>query len=43
MLTDYHLHLRPDELSETADRYFTPANAQQVSTTIAVVAPAPSK
>jgi histidinol-phosphatase (PHP family) len=29
MLTDYHLHLRPDELSETADKYFTKANAER--------------
>jgi histidinol-phosphatase (PHP family) len=29
MLTDYHLHLRPDELSETAERYFTPANVER--------------
>lgn len=26
MLTDYHLHLRPDELSATADEYFTASN-----------------
>ncbi len=26
MLTDYHLHLRPDELSATADTHFTTAN-----------------
>ncbi|HEX3392302.1 MAG TPA: histidinol-phosphatase HisJ family protein [Solirubrobacteraceae bacterium] len=26
MLTDYHLHLRPDELDATPERYFTPAN-----------------
>jgi histidinol-phosphatase (PHP family) len=29
MLTDYHLHLRPDELTETADRYFTRANVER--------------
>lgn len=29
MLTDYHLHLRPDEPGTTADRYFTPAGAQR--------------
>jgi histidinol-phosphatase (PHP family) len=26
MLTDYHLHLRPDELEATAEEYFTEAN-----------------
>ncbi|MGA9284963.1 MAG: histidinol-phosphatase HisJ family protein [Solirubrobacteraceae bacterium] len=26
MLTDYHLHLRPDELQATPSEYFTPAN-----------------
>jgi len=26
MLTDYHLHLRPDDLAATAADYFTPAN-----------------
>ncbi len=26
MLTDYHLHLRPDELGATAAEHFTPAN-----------------
>ncbi|MGI8804051.1 MAG: histidinol-phosphatase [Solirubrobacteraceae bacterium] len=29
MLTDYHLHLRPDELAATAAGYFTPANAER--------------
>ena len=29
MLTDYHVHLRPDEPSTTAERYFTPANAER--------------
>jgi histidinol-phosphatase (PHP family) len=29
MLTDYHLHLRPDELTETAERYFTKANVER--------------
>jgi histidinol-phosphatase (PHP family) len=29
MLTDYHLHLRPDEADTTFDRYFTPANADR--------------
>ena len=27
MLTDYHVHLRPDEPGTTADGWFTPANA----------------
>jgi histidinol-phosphatase (PHP family) len=29
VLTDYHLHLRPDDLDARADRYFTEANAQR--------------
>ncbi len=29
MLTDYHVHLRPDEPDATAERYFTAANAQE--------------
>ncbi|MDO8189056.1 histidinol-phosphatase [Conexibacter sp. JD483] len=29
MLTDYHVHLRPDEPGTTADRYFVPANAER--------------
>lgn len=29
MLTDYHLHLRPDDLSATAGAYFTVANAER--------------
>ena len=29
MLTDYHLHLRPDERENTAARFFTPANAER--------------
>ncbi len=29
MLTDYHLHLRPDEPGTTAERYFTSANAER--------------
>lgn len=29
MLTDYHLHLRPDELAATAAGYFTEANAER--------------
>jgi histidinol-phosphatase (PHP family) len=29
MLTDYHLHLRPDDEGTSAERYFTPANAER--------------
>ncbi|HEX5307995.1 MAG TPA: histidinol-phosphatase HisJ family protein [Solirubrobacteraceae bacterium] len=29
MLSDYHLHLRPDELDATAERYFTAANVER--------------
>jgi histidinol-phosphatase (PHP family) len=29
VLTDYHLHLRPDDLDATPDRYFTPANVER--------------
>lgn len=29
MLTDYHVHLRPDEPGTTAEKYFTPANAER--------------
>ncbi len=29
MLTDYHLHLRPDEENTTAERYFTAANVER--------------
>jgi histidinol-phosphatase (PHP family) len=29
MLTDYHLHLRPDDGSATPAEYFTPANAER--------------
>ncbi|HEY2767547.1 MAG TPA: histidinol-phosphatase [Solirubrobacteraceae bacterium] len=29
MLTDYHLHLRPDELSATPEAYFTAANVER--------------
>lgn len=29
MLTDYHLHLRPDELDATPQRYFTAANVER--------------
>ncbi|HEY8582698.1 MAG TPA: histidinol-phosphatase [Capillimicrobium sp.] len=29
MLTDYHVHLRPDEPQTTAEQFFTPANADR--------------
>jgi histidinol-phosphatase (PHP family) len=29
MLTDYHVHLRPDEEGTSAERFFTPANAER--------------
>ena len=29
MLTDYHVHLRPDEPENTAERFFTSANAER--------------
>ncbi len=29
MLTDYHVHLRPDDADATPDRYFTAANAER--------------
>ena len=29
MLTDYHVHLRPDEEDTPSERYFTPANAER--------------
>ncbi len=29
MLTDYHVHLRPDELDATAELYFTSAGAER--------------
>jgi histidinol-phosphatase (PHP family) len=32
MLTDYHVHLRPDDRDATADRYFTPGNAENYRT-----------
>ena len=35
MLTDYHVHLRPDEPGTTADRYFTADNAQRYRETAA--------
>jgi histidinol-phosphatase (PHP family) len=33
MLTDYHLHLRPDELGATPAEHFTPANVQRYRAT----------
>ena len=35
MLTDYHVHLRPDEHEHTAERCFTPANAERYRETAA--------
>ena len=32
MLTDYHVHLRPDDPGTPADRYFTAANAERYRT-----------
>ena len=32
MLTDYHVHLRPDDVDATAARYFTSANADRYRT-----------
>jgi histidinol-phosphatase (PHP family) len=32
VLTDYHVHLRPDDLDATADRYFTAGNADRYRT-----------
>src|SRR5919202_1899189 len=32
MLTDYHVHLRPDERESTAARFFTAANAERYRT-----------
>jgi histidinol-phosphatase (PHP family) len=29
MLTDYHVHLRPDDLDASAESFFTPANAER--------------
>jgi histidinol-phosphatase (PHP family) len=29
VLTDYHVHLRPDERENTAEKFFTPANAER--------------
>lgn len=35
MLTDYHLHLRPDEEGTTAERYFTAENVDRYTTAAA--------
>jgi len=35
LLTDYHVHLRPDDLEATPDRYFTAANADRYRTVAA--------
>lgn len=35
MLTDYHVHLRPDEPGTTAERHFTAANAERYRETAA--------
>lgn len=35
MLTDYHVHLRPDERENTPDRFFTRANAERYRETAA--------
>ena len=35
MLTDYHVHLRPDALDETAEDAFTSANAERYRETVA--------
>lgn len=35
MLTDYHVHLRPDEPGTTAERFFTAANAERYRTVAA--------
>ena len=35
MLTDYHVHLRPDDRDGTPERYFTPANAERYRETAA--------
>jgi histidinol-phosphatase (PHP family) len=35
VLTDYHVHLRPDDLEATADRYFTRENAARYAATAA--------
>jgi histidinol-phosphatase (PHP family) len=33
VLTDYHVHLRPDDRDATPERYFTPANAERYRAT----------
>jgi histidinol-phosphatase (PHP family) len=35
LLTDYHVHLRPDERENTAERFFTAANAERYRETAA--------
>ena len=35
MLTDYHVHLRPDDLDATPDAYFTASNAERYRTVAA--------
>jgi histidinol-phosphatase (PHP family) len=35
MLTDYHVHLRPDEAGTPPERYFTPGNAERYRETAA--------
>lgn len=35
MLTDYHVHLRPDDLDATPERFFTAANAERYRTVAA--------
>jgi histidinol-phosphatase (PHP family) len=35
VLTDYHVHLRPDDPAATAERYFTAANAERYRTVAA--------
>lgn len=35
MLTDYHLHLRPDDRAATPERFFTPENAERYRTVAA--------
>ena len=35
MLTDYHVHLRPDDRDATPDQFFTPANAERYRETAA--------
>ena len=32
MLTDYHVHLRPDDLENRPERFFTAANAERYRT-----------